>query len=200
MSGHLELTDWRRGVAELYAAVRADTDPRRAHGRWRAGRDRLFREHPQSPLPPGDPLRDTGLPYWPYDPRLRLRARLRPADSGEQRVVPTGGDDTVTLRRIGSVQVPPPVDATLDVWWLREYSGGLFLPVRDATAGEGSYGGGRYLLDTAKGADLGGDDELLVLDFNFLYHPSCRYSPDWVCPLAPEGNRAGTRVEAGEQL
>lgn len=51
---------------------------------------------------------------------------------------------------------------------------GPFLPLRDGTSGRSSYGGGRYALDTAKGADLGRRDENLVIDLNFLYHPSCR--------------------------
>ena len=98
----------------------------------------------------------------------------------------------VTLRELG---------VALDVWWFEQYGGGLFLPVRDGTAGTGSYGGGRYLLDTAKGADLGtGPDGELVLDLNFLYHPSCRYSEAWECPLAPEGNTTSTRIQAGERL
>jgi len=72
--------------------------------------------------------------------------------------------------------------------------------VRDGTAGTGSYGGGRYLLDTAKGADLGGDGARLVVDLNFLYHPSCRYQDSWDCPLAPEGNTTGIAIRAGERM
>jgi uncharacterized protein (DUF1684 family) len=150
-------------------------------------------------LPDDDPLRDSGLPYWPYDPTLRFRVRLEAVEEPMQIDVPSGSDGLTTLVRIGHVQVPGPVDGVLDVWWLGQYGGGEFLPVRDGTAGEGSYGGGRYLLDTAKGADLGGDGDLL-LDFNFLYHPSCRYSPEWTCPLAPAGNRVTSRIEAGERL
>jgi uncharacterized protein len=60
-----ELADWRRRVSELYAAVRARDDPECAHALWRPGRDALFRAHPQSPLPPGDPLRETGVPPPP---------------------------------------------------------------------------------------------------------------------------------------
>ena len=75
----------------------------------------------------------------------------------------------------------------LALWWLDQYGGGLFLLVRDATAGGTSYGGGRYVLDTAKGADLGSDGQRIVIDFNYMYHPSCRYDPRWVCPLAPPG-------------
>ena len=63
-----------------------------------------------------------------------------------------------------------------------------------------TYGGGRYLLDTVKGADLGGAGGRLVVDLNFAYHPSCTYDPRWSCPLAPEGNRLAAPVAAGEQL
>ena len=66
--------------------------------------------------------------------------------------------------------------------------------------GSGSYGAGRYLLDTAKGSWLGGDEDGLVLDLNFAYHPSCRYDDRWRCPLAPAGNTIEARVEAGEQM
>ncbi len=117
-----------------------------------------------------------------------------------QLALPTDGDGTTQMRLIGQVELPSPLSASLDVWWLRQYAGGLFLPLRDGTAGNTSYGGGRYALDTAKGADLGGRPHALLVDLNFLYHPSCRYSSDWECPLAPPGNVIGARVQAGEQL
>jgi hypothetical protein len=197
---HLELADWRRRVSELYAAVRAADDPERGHALWRSGRDTLFRAHPCSPLPAGDPLRATGLPYWPYDPGLRFELPLLPTPEPAEIALPTGDDGVTQLRRIGRVELPAPLNASLDVWWLVQYGGGLFLPVRDATAGQTSYGGGRYLLDTAKGADLGGTAGSLVVDLNFLYHPSCRYDPAWQCPLAPAGNRISAPVRAGERI
>jgi uncharacterized protein (DUF1684 family) len=196
----LELADWRRRVSELYSAVRATDEPERGHALWRSGRDTLFREHPQSPLSTDDPLRVTGLPYWPYDPSLRFELTLVPVPEPAAVELPTDGEGLTTLRRIGRVELPAPVDAGVDVWWLVQYGGGLFLPLRDGTAGETSYGGGRYLLDTAKGADLGGQAGSLVVDLNFLYHPSCRYDPDWQCPLAPAGNRITAPVRAGERM
>jgi uncharacterized protein len=196
----LELADWRRRVAGLYAAVRADQDPERGHAVWRSGRDTLFRAHPQSPLPPEHPLRETGLPYWDYDPALRFELPLVPAPAPQQRQVPTAAGEITTLRLIGQVTFPAPLDATVGVWWLRQYGGGLFLPLRDGTAGDTSYGGGRYVLDTAKGADLGGTASTLVIDLNFLYHPSCRYSSRWQCPLAPAENTTAAPVRAGERL
>ena len=201
MSSRLELTDWRRRVGELYAGVRADPDPEQGHARWQSGRDALFRSHPQSPLGPEDPLRASGLPYWPYDPVLRFVLPLLPPHDPERRLeLDTGEDGVTALAPVGRVELPDPVSGSLDVWWLEQYGGGLFVPLRDGTAGAGSYGGGRYLLDTAKGADLGGTPDTLVVDLNFAYHPSCRYDSRWLCPLAPLGNTITARVEVGERL
>lgn len=196
----LSLAQWRRTVAEMYADVRASSDPRMAHELWRGRRDALFLGHPESPLPAGDPLRDSGLPYFPYDPALRFDVPFVAETDGPTRQVQTATDGTIVLRRVGQVAVPEPIGAGMDVWWLEQYAGGLFLPVRDGTAGHETYGGGRYLLDTAKGADLGGDAQSLVLDFNFLFHPSCRYDVRWECPLAPEGNTLEVPIRAGERL
>lgn len=194
----LELADWRRRTGELYARVRAEPDPASGHRLWREGRDRLLREHPQSPLPSDSLLRDTGLAYWPYDAGLRFEVPLEPAAEPQLRTSESSNDGSIRLRRIGRVTLAA-IDVTLDVWWLAQYAGGLFLPLRDGTAGSETYGGGRYLLDTAKGADLGGDSARLVVDLNFGYHPSCRYDSAWECPLAPPGNTTPVPIRAGEQ-
>ncbi|MQA26468.1 MAG: DUF1684 domain-containing protein, partial [Micromonosporaceae bacterium] len=108
--------------------------------------------------------------------------------------VPTATDGVVPFQRIGVVEVPGL--GPLDVWWLDSYGGGVFLPVKDASPD--TYGGGRYLLDTVKGADLGGDAGRLVIDLNFAYNPSCAYDPAWACPLAPPGNVLLAPLRAGE--
>ncbi len=200
MNSALELADYRRRVSELYAAVRAAGDPADGHALWRAGRDELFGKHPQSPLPADDPLRGTGLPYWPYDPALRWTLPLRAPREPVSLALPTDNDGTTEMTLAGHVELPAPVAATVDVWSLRQYAGGLFVPLRDGSAGHTSYGGGRYLLDTAKSADLGGDEAGLVIDLNFLYHPSCRYDSAWQCPLAPQGNTVSAVIEAGERM
>jgi uncharacterized protein (DUF1684 family) len=187
----LELLDWRRQVFELYEAVRAELYPHVAHAGWAAVRDRLFAEHPSSPAQP--PF--SGLPVAEYDPGWRVRARLEPA--APQRIeVATSSDGLVPFSRVGRLRTPW---GPLDAWWLESYGGGLWVPVRDAGSGTTSYGGGRYLYDTVKGADLGTtlDDEL-VLDLNFLYAPSCAHDPRWSCPLAPEGNVLDVVVPVGE--
>jgi uncharacterized protein (DUF1684 family) len=193
----LSLLDWRRRVAGLYAAARTAADPEAGWRSWRDGRDELFAAHPDSPLDAAARASFRGLPCAPYDPALRFEAVLEPAQP-QRLEVPTATDGVVPFERIGAVRLDGV--GRLDVWWLDSYGGGVFLPLRDGSAGGTTYGGGRYLLDTVKGADLGGAGDRLVVDLNFAYHPSCTYDPRWSCPLAPEGNRLTTAVAAGEQL
>ncbi len=194
----LTLLTWRREVARLYADVRAATDPAAGWQLWRDGRDRLFAEHPDSPLGPAARADFQGLPFPAYDPGLRFPAELDDNVERTRLEVSTAGDGVVPFVRIGRVGLGDL--GALDVWWLDSYGGGVFVPLHDGSAGRTSYGGGRYLLDTVKGADLGGSKGRLVVDLNFAYHPSCAYNPEWSCPLAPEGNRLAATVAAGEQL
>src|SRR3954453_22204974 len=218
----LSLLDWRRRGAALSPPARAATDPERGWRTWRDGRDELFAGHPDSPLGADARGRFEGLPFAPYDPGWGFEAVLEPAEACRLELA-TETDGVVPLHRIGSVALGPL--GPVDVWWLGGYGGGLFLPLRggaarraapggglggyggglflplrDGSAGRTTYGGGRYLLDTVKGADLGGAGERLVVDGDFAYHPSCTHDPRGGGPLTPAGNRVETPVAAGEQL
>ena len=194
----LTLLDWRRRMARLYAEVRSEPDPAAAHEHWRRTRDELLRTHPDSPVPQAGRGTYPGAPVAPYDPRLRFDAAVDTDVPPRHLEVATGTDGTARFDRIGRAHLPGTGD--LDVWWLASYGGGVFVPVKDGTAGTASYGGGRYLIDTAKGADLGGGDGRLILDLNFAYNPSCAYDPAWACPLAPPGNTLERPLLAGELM
>ncbi|QFP77763.1 DUF1684 domain-containing protein [Deinococcus sp. AJ005] len=196
----LDLLDWRREASALYARVREELprDPQAAHRLWQMGRNALFGNHPQSPLGLEARAAFRELPCWPYDPALAFSAWVDPSGPQERLTVPSSTGQEMPLVRFGRVYLPV---GTLDVYWIDVYGGGVFLPFRDATSGQESYGGGRYLLDTAKSADLGSTASgELVLDFNFAYHPSCFYDPRWSCPLAPPQNVLGVLVRAGERM
>ncbi len=192
----LALLDWKRRVFALYAAVRS-LPGESGWELWRDTRDELFRSHPQSPLPAGRRA-SARLGYWPYDPQARVLAELEDVEAPPEPIA-SSGTEPIMFRPFARASFELRGEPlTLEVSWLAAYGGGAFLSFRDATSGKESYGGGRYLLDTVKGADLGEEDGKLVLDFNFAYNPSCSYDPGWVCPLAPPANRLAVAVEAGE--
>ena len=225
----LDLADWRRRVGELYAEVRelSATDPPAAWEHWCRIRELLFRGHPASPVPPEKRPGFVAL-HFDYDARLRFELPViaegatptsetaRPG-STQPHATAVGGyggkagafalpisvGRPLSFERVCWIDVPFPSGlARLALFWLPEYAGGLFLPFRDATNGIETYGGGRYLLDTSKGADLGGDADrgTVIVDLNFAYQPSCAFDQTWSCPLSPPENRLDIRVEAGERL
>jgi uncharacterized protein (DUF1684 family) len=209
----LWLADWRRQIAALYAEVRAISvgDPVIAHAHWRAVRERLFREHPQSPVPAADRAVFRAS-HFDYDPAYRFEVHVAPTSApaaaaspglGLALELPNSGADTLSFSRLGTVSLPLPDGARrLSVFWMAGYSGGTFVPFRDGTNGTDTYGAGRYLVDAAKSADLGGDPTAgtMILDFNFAFQPSCAFDPRWACPLAPPENRLDIPIRAGERL
>jgi uncharacterized protein (DUF1684 family) len=194
----LTLLDWKRRIFDLYAEIRRDPEPEHAWWRWRATRDELFGSHPQTPIPAGEQFE--ALPYFDYDPALRVLAAVEPA-AHERRDIDTSGDHALSFTRFARAHFPlAGEDRSLDLYWLDGYGGGVYLCFADETSGSETYGAGRYLLDTVKGSDLGEEDGRLVLDFNFAYNPSCAYDPRWLCPLAPPGNTLAVPVRGGERL
>ncbi len=195
----LQLLDWKRRVSELYGAVRASREPPAAWAFWRAGRDTLFRNHPQSPLPEGDRAAHQALSYYPYDPAVRVLADVANVPPVPREVAASDGAAYTFVYFATARFTLFGQSYELGLHWLEGYGGGLFLPFRDDTNRTETYGGGRYLLDTVKGADLGGDDGRLILDFNFAYNPSCAYDAQWSCPLAPRENDLPIALRAGER-
>jgi uncharacterized protein len=197
----LDLLDYRRKVADLYASVRAATPGEATWLDWREQRDALFATHPQSAIPEEQRATFERLPYFDYDPTWRVTAALEPTD-GDPLEISHSAEGTTTARLFALAHFTRHgTEHSLPLYWLDEYSGGLFLPFRDTTSGAETYGGGRYLLDSAKGADLGGPVVgQLPLDFNYAYHPSCAHNPAVSCPLAPRDNWLDVPIRAGERL
>jgi uncharacterized protein (DUF1684 family) len=72
-----------------------------------------------------------------------------------------------------------------------EYKNQLFLPYKDWTNSETTYGGGRYI-------DLiipDGDE--IIIDFNQSYNPYCAYSDEYSCPIPPSPNHLKVEIKAG---
>ena len=196
----LDLWDYRRRVEAIYREVRRGTPGPETHERWRTQRDVLFRTHSQTPLALEARPTWNGIDSYAYDPSWRIDAVV---EACEPRRFGTdhSGPGSTPLIRFGRVNLRVVgTDVALSLFWVDTYGGGVFLPFRDATNGDTTYGGGRYLLDTAKGADLGHDGAGVVIDFNYAYHPSCVHDSRWSCPLAPPENTLPVAVTAGERL
>jgi uncharacterized protein len=197
----LDLVDWRRRVGDLYRLRGAG-----AIADFRRGRDDLFKTHPQSPIEPDERAAFTGLSYFGANDTYRVRAQVEVAD-GTELLIDTGGEDgAVRYRRAATLVFELGSDkCRLTVLSLVQYAGGLFVPFRDSTSGHETYGGGRYLFDTAKDTDglvleiTPGSPEV-VIDFNYAYNASCAYSPRWACPLAPPENFLKVPIRAGERV
>jgi uncharacterized protein len=199
----LELADWRRAVAALYIELAGEGAD--AVAEFRRRRDALFREHSASALTAEQKAKFDGLDYFDFDPAARVECELAPGDAGELAIDSGGEDGIIRYSRIGRLATPW---GELTLFWTEGYGGNLFLPFRDATAPEETYGAGRYLTDAVKGtftgglefslADLG-DPPTVTLDFNYAYNPSCAYNSRWACPLAPPENRLDAPIRAGER-
>jgi uncharacterized protein len=204
----MDLYDYRRRVVDLYRERNQATleghDPATILQRFRTGRDRLFASHPQSALDEEQRDAFTGLHYFPYNPALCVRAELDTGGKAARQQVSMNASEQMMMSTVGRLHFVVDLQpVSLALYWLEIYGGGLFLPFRDLTCPDQSYGGGRYLFDTVKGSDFLAAPGTsgwspIMLDFNYAYNPSCAYNSRWVCPLAPVENRLHVPIRAGE--
>jgi uncharacterized protein len=196
------LADWRHTVAEHYVAVRAlaGSDGPAASAQFRSARAQLFRAHPDSPIAPERRAAWPGLHWYPYATAWRVRGNIDTTPVRETFEISLASDGVLRCTRVGYARFSiAGRKASLAMYWFEGYGGGLWLPFSDASSGTETYGGGRYLYDTIKGADLGIAGSDIMLDFNFAYNPSCAYDDRWSCPLSPPENRLPFAVTAGER-
>lgn len=157
----------------------------------REEKDHYFGLDPYSPIPHEDREGWEGLDYYPpalaYQFTLPIQ-REEPAPLTFQ----TSTGDQREYTRIGTLQFE--VDgqpAQLALYEAEE--GEYFLPFRDATSGNETYGAGRYLEPIPLG------EGRVLLDFNLAYNPFCAYSPEYSCPLPPIENWLKLPIRAGER-
>ncbi len=196
------VADWRRRVAEMYAGVRSvPNHGMQAWQGWRVNRDDLMKSHAASPLSGDQQAAFKELEYFDYDPALRfIVGTITPDDRSPLNIRLEDGEQFVIEPALVTNGLKSTLGDELIIYWVTGYGGGLFLPFSDPTNQIETYSGGRYLIDSIKGADHGNtEDGRMILDFNFAYNPSCAYSPRWSCPLAPEINRLPMAVLAGEK-
>lgn len=167
----------------------------------RQQKDRFFRASPESPLSYDDRRSFDGLRYFSPDASWRIEATVEPS-----------------LRTIVEIQTSHEHIRQYERYAFLHFTVGrtvlrltafrplqthahshddeiaLFVPFRDALAGQETYGAGRYLdVEASEG-------ETLILDFNLAYNPYCAYSDQYVCPMTPPENVVSIPVRAGEKI
>lgn len=70
----------------------------------------------------------------------------------------------------------------------------LFIPFKDLSNNNTTYGAGRYMDLKYKG-----EETFILLDFNYAYNPYCHYNHHYSCPMVPIENHLKTEINAGEK-
>lgn len=149
--------------------------------------------------------KDTALlDFFAPDPAWRIPARFTATPDAQPFDLYTYSGLTRLYRQYGALQFEFSGQSfTLNIYQnltligrdssFRDY---LFLPFNDATNGETTYGGGRYL--DFRFHDI--REGILMLDFNKCYNPYCAYSDGYNCPIPPKENHLAIEVKAGERM
>jgi uncharacterized protein (DUF1684 family) len=157
----------------------------------RREKDDLFGHSHDSPLTHEQRHSFTGLRYFPEDPACRFEVVLEPEPTQVLESVETSDGSTSELVRAGHLCFRVgDRDASLLGY---EQGHSLFIPFRDRTSGNETYGAGRYVEAEPLGAGR------YLLDFNRAYNPYCAYNENWSCPLPPRENWLDVEIRAGEQ-
>jgi hypothetical protein len=174
-------TDWK-------AEIRAD----------REAKDEYFGTNPHSPIPAAERGGFEGLSYYPIDESYRFELQLHEYDDKETVTVGTSTDGERDYLRWGQFRFEVDgEEVTLEAYKSDPDDERLWVPFRDATSGEETYGAGRYL--DLEPESHRTDEGTWILDFNEAYNPTCAYSDEYECPLPPTENWLDVPIEAGEK-
>lgn len=158
---------------------------------FRADKDEFFKTSHHSPLGHGDHSDFGGLDYFDADLDLVFTVPVQSGDGSEIKI-PTSDEQVKVYKTFGTVAFEVD-DTAIELTLYDTGHPGLFLPFRDSTSGDTTYGAGRYLdIDP-------NDDGTVTIDFNLAYNPSCVYGDGFSCPLPPFGNWLQIPIEAGEK-
>lgn len=165
----------------------------------RLDREEAFRTGPDSPIPVEKRGSFQGLQYYPVDESLKFTVELKRHPHPQQLRLSTNTGEIRSGLRYGYFDFTVEGQACrLQVYRLDavEGNGGanLFIPFRDATSGNETYGSGRYIDLTENTTGI------YELDFNRAYNPYCAFNSRYSCPLPPAENVLKVPIRAGEKL
>lgn len=146
------------------------------------------------------------LDFYPADAAWKVKALFTATPDAAPFDMPTYSGRTAQYRQYGTLSFEKNGTAfalriyqNLRLLQVPEYVDYLFVPFKDPSNGETTYGGGRYL-EFRLGDLLEKEGHtVLMLDFNKCFNPYCAYSDGYNCPVPPQENSLPITVEAGEK-
>lgn len=161
--------------------------------------DSFLKYHPQSPLDDDQQQDFEGLKYYDYNPDLILEVEVERFPDDEPTVtMQTSTGDIQSYRRWGQFKLSVDGQEATMVIYSDTHGHEFFMPFKDATNGNETYGAGRYMDDHRPAIRRIGDNKFQI-DFNYAYNPYCAYSPLYSCPLPPRENWLRVPIRAGEK-
>ncbi|MDN4166676.1 DUF1684 domain-containing protein [Cytophagales bacterium LB-30] len=165
---------------------------------WQQKLNAEFADKEKSPLTKKDLRKFKGLAFFPIDSTWRIEARFVRTPNEKPFEMPTTTSRLPIYEKYGEAHFTyQGENYVLNIYQnhqlreTEEYKDYLFLPFTDASNGEGSYGGGRYIeLSIPQG-------ESILIDFNKAYNPYCVYNTKYSCPIPPAENDLPIPVKAG---
>ena len=163
--------------------------------------DEFFFSHPQSPLEPQDRTVPSSLAYYGETDALVFEVGVKRVDDPTPIQMQTSTGEAVVYKRWGLVRFEVDGEEAELVIYSDPSGRDLFMPFKDATNGEDTYGAGRYLDNHRPGLEWvqRSGKKKLRIDFNYAYNPYCAYSPYFSCPLPPRENWLDVSIKAGEK-
>lgn len=142
-----------------------------------------------------------GLDYFDFDTSFQVNVRFT-KDKGKKFEMSTSTDRLPIYRRYGYIDfminsVPCRLAVYQNIDLLRrdrkQFRDYLFIPYKDKSTRNETYGGGRFLdFEIPK-------SKITPLDFNLAYNPYCAYSYRYSCPIPPDENTLKVEIKAGEK-
>ncbi|MHA6728050.1 DUF1684 domain-containing protein [Chryseobacterium sp. A301] len=168
---------------------------------FQSGLNKEYLDSATTPLRGANFDKFTSHPFFPVDLKYRVLAKLSKVKNAKPFEIQTSSGKIKVYRPYAVAQFEIEGQAleltlyqSMDLMKRQEYKDYLFLPFRDGTNGDTTYGGGKYI-DLRIPKD--GKNQI-VIDFNKSYHPYCAYNAyDYSCPIVPAENKLPISIKAG---
>lgn len=163
--------------------------------KYREQKDDNFRKSIKSPIKDKDSF--GGLNYFPYSEKYRVNAFV--TFTNDTQLISMPRTDGKRSFYTAFAKASFKIDGKLQTLMMYRYPDDvqnkplLFIPFFDATNGNETYGGGRYMDVELK------NNKSIIIDFNYAYNPFCVYNYQYTCPIPPAGNKLTVAIPAGEK-